>query len=235
MYSKLSDKNNGVASMIKYMQAHGGTLIMHGYTHQYSDVPNPYNAVSGDDFEFYRVTENPDHSLNFLGPVPEDSYNWASDRLDSSFREFKRAGISAPTIFEFPHYAGSAVDYQAVAAQFATRWDGSLYFSGFLGGGSLDYSRVIGQRFPYVVRDVYGSTVLPEDMGSYAPEDFYIFKPHTVSDMLAAADANSVVRDGFASFYYHPFEGLPALQQIVEGVKARGWSFVSPATVATAG
>jgi uncharacterized protein YdaL len=233
--SKLSDRNSEVASTVKYMQAHGGTLIMHGYTHQYSNVINPYTAVSGDDFEFYRVTENIDHSLNFLGPVAEDSLRWATDRINSSFSEFKRAGISAPTIFEFPHYAGSAVDYQAVAQQFSTRWEGSMYYGGFLSGGSIDYSHVIGQRFPYVVRDVYGTAVLPEDAGSYAPEAFYGFKPHTVADILAAADAESAVRDGFASFYYHPFEGVAALQQIVTGLKARGWSFVSPTTVAATG
>jgi uncharacterized protein YdaL len=233
--SRLSDRNSAVAATIKYMQAHGGTLIMHGYTHQYSNVINPYTAVTGDDFEFYRVTENLDHSLNFLGPVPEDSLRWANDRIDASFKEFKHAGISAPTIFEFPHYAGSAVDYQAVAQQFSTRWEGSMYFGGFLSGGTVDYSHVIGQRLPYVVRDVYGSVVLPEDLGPYAPEAFYIFKPHTVADILAAADAESAVRDGFAAFYYHPFEGVSALQQIVAGLKARGWTFTSPATVAATG
>ena len=232
---KLSDHNSAVAGMLKYMQSRGGTPIMHGYTHQYSNVINPYTAFTGDDFEFYRVTENIDHSLNFLGPVPEDSLRWASDRIDASFKEFKRSGISAPTIFEFPHYAGSAVDYQAVAQQFSTRWEGSMYYGGFLSGGIIDYSHVIGQRLPYVVRDVYGTTVLPENAGPYAPQSFYIFKPHTVADILSAADAESAVRDGFASFYYHPFEGVAALQQIVTGLKARGWTFVSPTTVAATG
>ena len=38
---------------IKYMLANGGTMIDEGYTHQYSNVDNPYDAVSGDDAEFY--------------------------------------------------------------------------------------------------------------------------------------------------------------------------------------
>jgi Uncharacterized protein conserved in bacteria (DUF2334) len=91
---------------------------------------------------------------------------------------------------------------------------------------------VIGQTFPYVVRDVYGTTVLPENAGPYSPEAFYGFKPHLVADILAAADANAVVRDGVAAFYYHPFEGLDALQQIVAGLKDRGWTFASPTQVA---
>jgi uncharacterized protein YdaL len=221
--------------MLRYMQSRGGTLIMHGYTHQYSNVINPYTAYTGDDFEFYRVTENVDHSLNYLGPVPEDSARWATDRINASFTEFRRAELGTPPIFEFPHYAGSAVDYQAVAQQFATRWDGGMYYGGVLAGGAINYSHVIGQRLPYVVRDVYGSTVLPENCGPYAPTSFYIFKPHTVADILAAADAEAAVRDGFASFYYHPFEGVAALQQIVSGLKARGWTFTSPTSVAATG
>jgi uncharacterized protein YdaL len=230
--SALSDKNNSVADTIRWMQSHGGTLVMHGYTHQYSNVANPYNAVTGDDFEFYRVTENPDHSLNYLGPVAEDSQTWALDRIDSSAKEFKKAKIDAAQIFEFPHYAGSAADYQAVTQRFSTRWERGMYYGGYLTGGQIDYSHVIGEGFPYVVRDVYGTTVLPENCGPYAPEAFYGFRPHTVADILAAADAQTVVRDGVAGFYYHPFEGVDALKQIVAGFKARGLSFMQPTQLA---
>jgi len=31
-------------------------MIHHGYTHQYSNIANPYTAVTGDDCEFYRIT-----------------------------------------------------------------------------------------------------------------------------------------------------------------------------------
>jgi uncharacterized protein YdaL len=233
--SALSDRNSGVADMVKYMQAHGGTLIMHGYTHQYSNVANPYDGVTGDDFEFYRVTENADHTLNFRGPTAEDSAAWAGKKIDDSFREFKRAKIDAPTIFEFPHYAGSVVDYQTVAKSFSTRWERSLYFSGIMRGGTIDYSHLIGQTFPYVVRDVYGSVVLPENVGCYAPEAFFQFAPRFVSDILYAADKARVIRDGFASVYFHPFEGVGPLSQIIEGLRAQGWTFASPAQVAQTG
>ena len=233
--SKLSDRDNGIDDVIRYMQSHGGTLIMHGYTHQYSDVPNPYDGVTGDDFEFYRVVENPDHTLNYVGPIPGDSASWASGRIAASAREFQKAKIPAPTIFEFPHYMASATDYQAVASTFNTRWERGVYFGGYLSGGTIDHSHLIGEMFPYVVRDVYGTTVLPENSGAYAPEPFYQFKPHTVDDILAAARAQLSVRDGIASFYYHPFEGLAALQQIVDGFRALGYTFADPATVATNG
>jgi uncharacterized protein YdaL len=234
---KLGDRGNGIAAVVKYMQSHGGTAIMHGYTHQYSNVPNPYNGVTGDDFEFYRTIENPDHTLTFVGPVPEDSAQWATDRINASFREMRRAGISLPPIFEFPHYSASAVDYQAVAQQFATRWERVLYFGNFLGAGAgkADYTHVMGQFFPFVVRDVYGTTVLPENLGDYEPEPFHQFPIHVVSDVLAAAKAESVVRDGVAGFYYHANWGTGPLSQIVDGLRAQGWTFASPTQVAATG
>lgn len=233
--SSLADRGNGITTDIQYMQAHGGSLVMHGYTHQYSNVINPYTAVTGDDFEFYRVTENADHTLNYQGPLPGDSTSWALNRLDSSANVFKRARIQPAQIFEFPHYAGSVADYNAVAQRFSTRWERALYFGGELTGGTINYSHVIGETFPYVVHDVYGTNVLPEDLGDYAPEPFYMFPPHTVADILAAGQAELAVRDGFATFFYHPFEGVSALQQIVEGLRAQGWTFVNPAQVAQTG
>ena len=41
------------------------------------------------------------------------------------------------------------------------------------------------------------------------------------------AKANLVVRDGFASFYFHPFYDIAMLKQIVTGIKQAGYTFVS--------
>jgi uncharacterized protein YdaL len=233
---KLSDRDQGEwRSVLKYMTSHGGTLIMHGYTHQYSNVPNPYDGVTDDDFEFYRTTENADHTLSFQGPVPEDSAAWASGRILSGLREFQKAGLATPKTFEFPHYMGSQVDYKVVASMFPYRWERSLYFNGSLGSGTADYSHVIGQFFPWVVRDVYGTTVLPENIGSYEPEPFYQFPIHTVTDILNAAKAESVVRNGVAGVYFHNFWGLAPLQQIVSGLKSQGWTFSDPDAAASNG
>src|SRR5581483_9040335 len=96
---------------LKYLSQNGGTAIMHGYTHQYSNVANPYTGISGDDFEFYRVTQNPDHTPNFVGPIPGDSTAWALSRVAGATDEFNKSKLPVPKIFEFPHYSASAVDY----------------------------------------------------------------------------------------------------------------------------
>ncbi len=220
-----------IAPLVTYALAHGGTLVEHGLTHQYSNVRNPYNGLTGDDFEFYRVVEQSDHSLDYQGPLAGDSTTWALGRFDVASQKLAAAGAPQPSIFEFPHYTASAVDYAAALQRFGVRWERALYF-GHLADGSADPGRVIGQLFPFVVRDVYGSLVLPENIGDYEPEAFYTFPAHTVADMLAAADANKVVRDGFASFYYYTPNGVDPLRQTVEGLRARGWTFVDPSELA---
>ena len=110
-----------VVAELKYMQSHGGTLLMHGYTHQYSNVMNPYNGVSADDFEFYAAHVNSANSVIYDGPVQGDSQAWAQGRINDSFAAFAAAGLGTPTIFEFPHYAGSDADNKAVAATFQRR------------------------------------------------------------------------------------------------------------------
>lgn len=220
--------NPALIDAIKVMRRKGGVLVEHGYTHQYSNVANPYNGVTGDDYEFLRVVEDPDHTLNYVGPVPEDSVTWVRDRIDASNREFGSAGFATPTIFEFPHYAASATAYQTVSSMFTKRWERGIYYAGLLSGLPIDHSRSIGQFFPYVVRDVYGSNVLPENIGNFEPEPFYQYPTHTVEDILAAARANLVVRDGFASFYYHNDFGLASMKRIVEGLQDLGYSFADP-------
>lgn len=219
-----------VVAALNYMAAHGGTPIMHGYTHQYSNVANPYTGISGDDFEFYRVTENADHSPNFVGPIPGDSTSWALSRVSAATAEFNDARLPVPKIFEFPHYSASAVDYAAIASKFSVRWERSLYYYGQLTGTpSAVYTQAIGEMFPFVVQDVYGNTVLPENLGDYEPEPFYTFPVHVVSDILAGGASELAVRDGVAGVYYHAFNGTQPLAQILSGLKNQGWTFADPA------
>ena len=75
-----------------------------------------------------------------------------------------------------------------------------------IGGADLDVARGYGQYFPYVVRDVYGWKVLPENLGNYQPVAYNAGVPVVLAgDLVRFARANRVVRDGFASFFFHPF------------------------------
>jgi uncharacterized protein YdaL len=217
----------GVANAIRYMVGKGGTVILHGYTHQYDSTNNPYTGVSGDDFEFYASHIDAANYVIYDGPVAGDSQTWARGRLNSGLTELTLALLPKPTIFEFPHYAGSAADSLAVKSLFSTVYHRGLYFGGQLTGAAPDYTHPIGVMYPYVGRDVFGFTVIPENLGSYEPEASNNNPPRLVPDILATAHANRVVRDGFASFYFHPYYNLNVLKQIVAGIKAEGYTFVS--------
>ncbi len=169
---------------LQYMQARGGTIIEHGDTHQYSNVPNPYDAVTGDDFEFYQSwcsttfggpadPTSPCPNTDYVvqgGPLPNDSQAWAEGKVARGQSLFAQAGLPTPAIWETPHYAASAADYAGINQVFGIRYERAKYFGGQLSGGAIDYSHEFEQFFPYVVHDINGSTIIPENLGNYEPD-----------------------------------------------------------------
>jgi uncharacterized protein YdaL len=221
-----------VVSAVQHMISEGGVLVMHGYTHQYAAVANPYDGVSADDAEFYLAHVDP--TTNYViwdGPVAGDSQVWADGRITTGLQEFASAGLPTPAMFEYPHYFGSAADSHAVLAHFATTYHRGLYADGLLSGGPIDETHVIGVMLPYVGRDVFGFKVLPENLGDYEPVAQNNNPARLVPDMLQTAQVNLAIRDGFASFFVHWYDDLSVVQQLVSGVKAQGYTFVSPSAL----
>jgi len=217
---------------LKYMVRQGGSIVLHGYSHQYDSTANPFDGVTGDDFEFYRVQFDAQGKSLYNGPVPEDSKGWAGGRVAAGLKELRACGLE-PVAWETPHYAASAVDYRVFASKFPITTQRVLYFQvavkpgGFKGTGHPDPAYFGGQFFPYVIQqDVYGQKVIPENLGSYEPDPWEGYRQWLVPDILRAADKNLAVRDGWAGFYFHPFYDLPYLQELVQGIKARGYTFV---------
>jgi uncharacterized protein YdaL len=226
--------------------ADGGTLVQHGYTHQYSNVDNPFDGVSADDFEFYRAQcaatatapytfqapcPNTDYVVE-TGPVSGDSQLWATTRTLTGKALFALAGLPTPAIWTTPHYAASAADYAGIDTLYSTRYEQELFFGGELTGGAIDYGRAFGQFFPYEVHDLYGATVIPENLGDYEPVAEYGNPPRLAQDIINEAQQNLAVTQGVASLFIHSdYDPLSALQQIVTGLKAQGYTFVSPSTL----
>ncbi|MFJ9282344.1 hypothetical protein HS99_0017110 [Kitasatospora aureofaciens] len=221
-----------VAAALQYMLQHGAVLMNHGYTHQYSNVDNPYTGVTGDDFEFFRAHIDAADNVVYDGPPGEDSTAWAQSRVTSALAAFAAAGLPRPTLWTTPHYAASAADYQVFGRNYTARLERSLYFAGTLSGGPVNASRYIGQFFPYWVKDVYGTTVLPEDIGNYEPLPYNNHPARLPADLIASAKANLAVRDGVASFFYHPYYDVAPLQQTIDGIRALGYTFVGPTDLA---
>jgi uncharacterized protein YdaL len=231
---RLRDRPDVVAAVRELLRL-GGTMVAHGLTHQHGTAPNPYDGRSGSDYEFFQAALDEKGELRLLGPVAGDSRAWALGRIVAAAKELAAVDLALPPIFEVPHYAASAEDYAAFATSFEARYDRGLYFSGTLAGGAVDHGRFVGQAFPYVVRDVYGSAVIPENLGHHTVRPHRQAGDGEVLEIVAAARRGLVVRDGVASFFYHPYLGVEPLQTIIDGIEAAGYSFVSPASLEAPG
>jgi uncharacterized protein YdaL len=218
-----------VVDAIKFMISAGGTMVMHGYTHQFEEKKNPYNGQSGDDTEFFLSHLDANGNVIWDGPVPGDSREWALNRIDRGLAEIKAVGLPRPQVFEFPHYAASFVDYQAVAQRFPYRYERAMYFPGLFSGNPPADRDPTYQFFHYPVRDVYGSAVIPENLDYVRGGD----GGASVKQIIDIARNHRVVRDGVASFFYHPFLGPEPLRQVVEGIQKLGYEFVSAQDVMT--
>ncbi|ACL65583.1 conserved hypothetical protein [Anaeromyxobacter dehalogenans 2CP-1] len=214
---------------LRYMLARGGVPVMHGYTHQRDATPSAFGGVSGLDFEFWTGRVDAAGTVRLEGPVPGDGAERARRRALRGLRELERAEIDRPEIFEYPHYAGSAEASAALARLFPAAYHRGLYFSGRLGGPAADGGgEPVAQLFPFEVTDVYGWRVLPENLGRYAPYGGSGVRARRVEDLVRTARASRVVRDGFASFFFDARDDPRALAEIVRGIQAAGYAFVSP-------
>ena len=155
-----------------------------------------------------------------LQAVPEDSSVWVGDRVSSALALLHDANL-ATSIWETPHYIASHIDNQYFAKTFQAIIGHVLYFDEH----SMEHHAE--QFFPYVIqKDTYGQKVIPENLGCLSPVPWFNLPVRTVDDIVISAKRNLVVRDAWASMYYHPYLGLTYLQQLVPAIKALGYEFV---------
>lgn len=227
---------------LAYLHHRGRTsIVAHGLTHQRDGFINPYNGISGDDFEFYRVTLNADNSLNFIGPFSPDTPLVNRQRMEQALFFLRLTGLN-PFAWEAPHYLASENAYQGILQLFPVHYGRVTYFNnvadqdrpisfGLKSDSVLAATspHLLGQFFPYVIhKDVYGYRIIPENIGNVEPEPLDGARPLFPSDLIRHAEKALVVRDGLASFYYHPEFGVEYISQVVEGLKSMGYTFVAP-------
>jgi uncharacterized protein YdaL len=110
-------KDKKLVKTLKKMKKKGGTIILHGYTHQ-------YDRSSGDDWEFWIEETNT--------PVPEDSVEWVQDRIDAALKEMNKKKLKfRPDIWETPHYSGSQLDYGVFYDNFDVGYERTRIFNNF--------------------------------------------------------------------------------------------------------
>jgi hypothetical protein len=134
--------NPELVKVLHYATAHGGTLVLHGYTHQ-------YRGVTPDDFEFWDSFRN--------APRADDSPEMVREKLTTAIEECFQFGLY-PIAWETPHYAASPTDYKEFAKIFSLFYEQTM----------IDL-RGTQQSFPYPTVDMRGLHIVPENVG-YLPE-----------------------------------------------------------------
>ena len=234
---------------INYSRDAGATFIYHGVTHQYGQHLNPFNGMSGDDFEFWDRVNNT--------AIEKDNVPFVQSRLEDGLQLFELAGIR-PVAWLSPHYQASPLCYNLFGQLFTWNAGRATYFPYIKSQAmpvpeSLTMDRVAssgrgerarytadlsvkydasqlpnGQFYPYeIFGDSYGQRIIPENVGnvqSFMNEQ--VFKVLTVDGMIANMKRNRVLRDSWASFFIHPFtleshanEGLGAFPGDVREVE----------------
>lgn len=220
-----------LTAALRDMARAGGTLIMHGHTHQHGETPNPNFAVSGSDYEFFRVGLDPAGRFDLLGPLADDDGAMWDERLDLAFDNWAEAGLPRPWLFTSPHYAASPSAYRSMGERFPARLERVLYFGGEASGDpDVDPALFSEQFFPYPVRDIRGDVILPETLGNWAPPGSV--HGRSMEAMLETARRNLVLRDSYASFFFHWYLDPARLTELTRSLQAMGYEFVSPQVAA---
>jgi uncharacterized protein YdaL len=233
----LSQATN-LRTSLAYARSKGGEMVMHGFTHQYGTMNNPHTGVSGDDYEFWNIVDNT--------YFPEDSASWVYGRLNNGLTDMKAAGLN-PIAWEAPHYHASPITQKTTPQLFSTTYQRAVYFTADkpnLASTATNKDFSVGQFYPYVVKkDYYGQYVIPENLGNIE-YDISTIDPtsnynYTSETLVGNAQYAKAVRDGFASFFFHPFwlepnlgvPGFEDFKKTVEGISALGYTWVAPSTL----
>jgi len=220
--------NRPFMEFLTYAAERNASYIYHGVTHQYGEGKNPFNGLTGDDFEFWNRVEN--------APVKEDSAEFAVRRIEDGLTLLEQAKVKT-VAWLTPHYQASALDYTIFGQLFFWNVGRIIYFphevaqksklpfhlnintAGASGNGKrLSYFSDLavklpkgllpaGQFYPYeIFGDIYGQRIVPENVGNVQPYmNEQVYMTQTVDDLIRILKRNRVLRDNWGSFFLHPF------------------------------
>ncbi|MBY2482939.1 polysaccharide deacetylase family protein [Clostridioides difficile] len=188
-----------IVKEIKYMQDKGGTVILHGYTHQYKK-----EEVSGEGYEFWDGKKDE--------PLKENMKIFVKDRVLNGLRVCIENGIY-PLAFEAPHYAMESEGYKEL----------KKYFSTYMGQHQNNDKKFSTNTYPYIIRDTEEFNIfIPENLGYIDPEDKFTFQ--NIKENL---DKLSIVRGFSGGFFFHSYLNIEYLKNTIEYLEKQNIEFMN--------
>ncbi|HHQ8846404.1 TPA: DUF2334 domain-containing protein [Clostridioides difficile] len=188
-----------IVKAIKYMQDKGGTVILHGYTHQYKK-----EEVSGEGYEFWDGKKDE--------PLKENMKIFVKDRVLNGLRVCIENGIY-PLAFEAPHYAIESEGYKEL----------KKYFSTYMGQHQNNDKKFSTNTYPYIIRDTEEFNIfIPENLGYIDPEDKFTFQ--NIKENL---DKLSIVRGFSGGFFFHSYLNIEYLKNTIEYLEKQNIEFMN--------
>lgn len=204
--------------ILKQMQQDGGSVVLHGYTHQFR------MSETGEGFEFWDVEQNmpiyadADESFtlrsesDFSSKTKYEQYILQLQKFESEYTRRKiNRGIQEmvnyglyPLAFEAPHYTMSQHGYEVV----------SDYFSTYVGQIQLsDEDWEVMDTTPYITSPqfLHGIELIPETMSYVKPND-----PNSIEKMMRRANNYKKTTDGVLGAFYHPYLGADRFIEVIE-------------------
>lgn len=258
------DRHVGFMDLVRQLQKENATFIWHGVTHQYGRQRNPHDGISGADFEFWdAINSRPvkEDSASWVLDRLEDGWFtllkagvhptiWLTPHYQASSVDY---GVFAKV---FPWNVGRVIYYNhRLSGGLSGVKEKDLWFDPqrpqnaqnrqkALGGlqSAVEFDRWNGQIFPYeIYGDVHGQRLIPENLGNSQPFiSSHVVRTRSVKEIIADAKRNLVLRDAWASLFYHSFlvgtiesggrGGFPGdpgeLRYILKEIKKLGYKFI---------
>lgn len=252
-------------SLIERYKREGAVFIWHGITHQYREAKNPFTGASGDDYEFWDSNKNSpiaEDNIPYVLDKFENGFNsfkkysiaptvWVTPHYHGSaldnvifselftwvigrgvYSDASITGLKKPDPAKPLHFDENS------PASAQNRRD---FFAGLKVEAAAGM-RQFGQFYPYeIYGNIYGQKIIPENLGNVQPYlSDQVVATRNVARILEDAKRNLVLRDVWASVFYHPFllNGVinkenadttkpKDLELLVKGIQALGYKFVN--------
>ncbi|EEL89918.1 hypothetical protein bcere0029_1840 [Bacillus cereus AH1272] len=212
--------NSELVDVLRFMQDNGGSIVMHGYTHQF------YDSETGEGFEFWDVkTDQPIRQPNHEKPKTKEDFQstedynkyvengkafeekYTKDHIEKGITELVEAKLY-PVAFEAPHYTMSQKGYEIL----------SQYFSTYVGQLQLNDTTWKSMHSPAYISTpsfLHGMKLIPETVGFIEGD-----KPQAIAKMKERAVSIEKLSDGIIGAFYHPYLGVTPLKEVLKELES---------------